>query len=71
MKEKAFSKGDLERLLRKEANNLLGTDFPLMSQGVKEPRPSSQGLGRSIWFFRDARKRFTFSRKGLRIFTLR
>ena len=68
---KGLSKQDLDRLLREEATKLLGSDLRRSNHGRRKRRPSCQGFGRSIWFFRDARKLFTFSRRGLRIFTLR
>jgi len=68
---KALSSQDLERLLREEAAKLLGSDSLFTDRGKRKGVRSSQGLRRSIWFFREVKRPFTFSRKGLRIFTLR
>lgn len=70
-KKRGLSEKDLRRRLRKEAIQLLGPDLLRANHRRRKRRPSSQGLGRSIWFFREERKCFTFSRKGLRIFTFR
>jgi hypothetical protein len=70
-KARKLSRQELKCLLQKEAENLLGSDFLRRNRSEMEFRSQSQGLRSWIWFLKKEKKPFIFSRRGLRIFTLR